>query len=180
MCTCTISQYTSPSSRLAGKNSMVANTNTSNDQQVTPLSEIGHSDTFLNASERERQRPAIVLRVPNITSGTEKMKAAITTMDQNPADNHTAPILMLNEGNLNLEVKEELESIKRQSVYFLFVDSVFPIGFNAIARHSDFHKRSKWGYWQMCRFWTYLIWQHSTLDNYTSITRMNTHHRLPT
>jgi len=119
--------------------------------------------------------PAIAFLVPNVEEDIGKTLVAIQSMDKFVQDDRKTPLLIFNEGDLTLPTKERFQNFTTREVYFPYVNwSEFPSGFDPDKNKSRFRKRSRWGYWQMCRFWIYRIWNHRILDRYSSIMRMDT------
>ena len=129
-----------------------------------------------NIVGEKRNGPAIAILITNSKSDILNLKIALKSVDEYmPHDNMTTPVLIFNEGNLNEDQKSSIQSITERPIHFPLVDfQQFPDGFNPETEEGNWNKRSKWGYQQMCRFWTTKIWEHPVLDGYSTYMRFDT------
>jgi hypothetical protein len=129
-----------------------------------------------NIVDEKRNGAAIAILISNSKRDMRNLKIALKSVDEYmPHDNMTTPVLLFNEGNLNEEQKSSIQSITERPIHFPLVDfQQFPDEFNPETEESNWKKRSKWGYQQMCRFWTTKIWEHPVLDDYSTYMRFDT------
>ena len=129
-----------------------------------------------NIVDEKRNGAAIAILISNSKRDMRNLKIALKSVDEYmPHDNMTTPVLLFNEGNLNEEQKSSIQSITERPIHFPLVDfQQFPDEFNPETEEGNWKKRSKWGYQQMCRFWTTKIWEHPVLDDYSTYMRFDT------
>eukprot|EP00527_Entomoneis_sp_CCMP2396_P008825 CAMPEP_0198143784 /NCGR_PEP_ID=MMETSP1443-20131203/10402_1 /TAXON_ID=186043 /ORGANISM="Entomoneis sp., Strain CCMP2396" /LENGTH=297 /DNA_ID=CAMNT_0043807069 /DNA_START=266 /DNA_END=1159 /DNA_ORIENTATION=+ len=136
------------------------------DQQQSPLQE--------EQPVSNKKGTAIAVLISNHSQDIIKLKAALESLDSHLSDK-TSPVLLFNEGNLNLEQMAKILNYTGRHLEFPIVNFTdFPIGFDPKVEKGNWKKRSKWGYQQMCRFWITKIWEHPALENFSSFMRMDT------
>lgn len=89
---------------------------------------------------------------------------------------HLAPVLIFNEGDLpDRAIKALIESTNRPIAFPLVNFMLFPAGFNPdIEAHKFVVKgRKPWGYYQMIRFWTTMIWRHPAIQRFDAVMRLD-------
>ena len=125
--------------------------------------------------EITKKGPAIAMLISCKQRDVNWVSNALKSIDLFiPKDNMTTPVLLFNEGNLSNEQKLSILNISERPIHFPIVDfKQFPEGFNPETETSNFKKRSKWGYQQMCRFWITKIWEHPVLDDYENFMRFD-------
>lgn len=117
---------------------------------------------------------ALATLISNSTGDVFYMRRALSSVDQYLQDDLSAPLLIFNEGNLSDEQKSLIQSCSTREIKFPEVSfDDFPDGFDPVSEEPNWHKRSKWGYQQMCRFWMTRIWDHPALDGFTSFMRVD-------
>lgn len=75
-----------------------------------------------------------------------------------------------NKGN---DVESVITTTCRPLLFHLVNFTEFPKGFDPNSETSNWTKRSKWGYQQMCRFWITTLWSHEAIENYTTVLRLD-------
>ena len=143
---------------------------------VTPTTDPTPSNIQHGTKEINTKGPAIAMLISKKQRDVNYVMNALKSIDVNmPQDNMTTPVLLFNEGNLKKEQKQSILSTTNRPIHFPIVDfQQFPEGFNPETEESNWKKRTKWGYQQMCRFWITKIWEHPVLDDYTSFMRFDT------
>ena len=120
------------------------------------------------ASKQVEKGPAIAFLVPNAEADIDRTLVAFQSLDEFLQDDKKTPLLIFNEGDLSLHSQEKLRNFTNRRIHFPLVNfSDFPRGFDPNRTRDRFQKRTRWGYWQMCRFWISRIWDHSILNEYS-------------
>jgi len=122
----------------------------------------------------------IALLVSGRPQDVEEAQTALKSLeflkgDKNPE--HPAPVLIFNEGDLSKEEELALASSTNRPISFPRVDfTSFPEGFDPDIENVEFKVtgRSKWGYYQMIRFWTTTIWKHAAIERFDTVMRIDT------
>ena len=136
-------------------------TSASNDVEILP--------------DNKKKGAAIAFLISNSRKDTKDFKRAMASLDEHM--NHdlmSAPVLLFNEGNLDEKQMHTIRNATTRPVHFPVVDfQQFPKGFNPDTEESNWKKRSRWGYQQMCRFWATKIWEHPILNDYSTYMRFD-------
>lgn len=87
-----------------------------------------------------------------------------------------APVLIFNEGDLSKENIEDIVASTDRPIGFPKVNfNSFPEGFDPDQEKASFpvRGREKWGYMQMIRFWTTMIWKHPAVQHFDTVMRID-------
>jgi len=136
--------------------------------------------TFLHMKYPDEPRYAIVTLVTNATDEVEKLCTALKSLTflRGDVPGFPAPVLVFNEGDLSPEQLQSLVgcSVDDRALAFPTVDfGSFPEGFDPEEEEPLFRVegRSKWGYYQMIRFWISGIWKHEALEPFDIVMRID-------
>lgn len=123
--------------------------------------------------------PVIALLVSGRAQDIEEAQTALKSLaflkgDKDPE--HPAPVLIFSEGDIS---KEDILAIARSTnrpVSFPTIDfTFFPPGFDSEVEKIHFRVkgRNPWGYYQMIRFWTTLIWKQAAIERFDTVMRID-------
>lgn len=123
--------------------------------------------------------PVIALLVSGRPRDVGEAQTALKSLeflkgDKNPE--HPSPVLIFNEGDLSKLEELSLVSSTNRPISFPRVDfTSFPEGFDPATEKGEFSVtgRSKWGYYQMIRFWTTTIWEHAAIERFDTVMRID-------
>lgn len=121
----------------------------------------------------------IALLVSGRPQDLEEAQTALKSLeflkgDKNPE--HPAPILIFNEGDITKEDQLVLASSTNRPLSFPRIDfKNFPDGFDPEVEAPKFRVagRNPWGYYQMIRFWTTLVWKQAAIERFDTVMRID-------
>jgi hypothetical protein len=109
--------------------------------------------------------------VTNLCHALDSLRHLPDASFQTPAD-----MLVFHDG-LSDTQQEYLRSCTNRTIKFPHIgysfESSFPKDFNPQEEAPNWTKRSKWSYQQMIRFWITQVWNHSALNGYTTLMRLD-------
>lgn len=111
----------------------------------------------------------------NLSDASKRRRRGVSSVvDTTTAAGPPAPVLIFHEGDLSTVQQTTLKKCTSRHVTFPTVNfSSYPPNFNPETESSIMHRRSKWGYQQMCRFWISTIWTHHAIRPYETILRLD-------
>lgn len=74
----------------------------------------------------------------------------------------------------NETIKADIKKASHHKFQFVKIEFNFPLGFDHVHTKSPNHKRSKWGYMHMIRFWFKTLWLEPALKPYKYVLRFDT------
>lgn len=123
--------------------------------------------------------PVIASLCTNIDKDVKELQNALKSLKFLHGDdpNQISPVLVFNEGDLSQDQINAIVASTNRPIAFPLVDfTSFPPGFDPDKESREFSVkgRSKWGYYQMIRFWVTTIWKHRALAPYEIVMRIDT------
>lgn len=123
--------------------------------------------------------PVIATLVSKRVQDIEELQTALKSLAFLKGDkdyNALAPVLVFNEGDLDLLAIKYIVSSTNRPIAFPRVDfKKFPDGFNEVVEEAPFPVpgRDPWGYVQMIRFWTTMVWRHPAVKHFDTVMRID-------
>jgi len=127
----------------------------------------------------EGEGPVIATLVSSRPSDILDLKVALKSLaflkgDKDPEA--LAPVLIFNEGDLTKDCIRNIVASTDRPIGFPKVNfNSFPPGFNPIIEKGPFpvKGRDPWGYVQMIRFWTTMVWKHPAVQHFDTVMRID-------
>ena len=123
--------------------------------------------------------PVIAALVSSRPSDIEDLQVALKSLAFLKGDKDRealAPVLIFNEGDLTKDSIRDIVASTDRPIGFPKVNfNSFPKGFDPNEESAPFpvRGREKWGYMQMIRFWTTLIWKHPVIQHFDTVMRID-------
>ena len=121
----------------------------------------------------------IALLVSGREQDIEEAKIALKSLAFLKGDidpDHPSPVLIFNEGDITKEDIVAIAKSTNRPISFPRVDfTEFPEGFDPLTEKHSFRVkgRNPWGYYQMIRFWTTVVWKQAAIERFENVMRID-------